>query len=294
MTIPEELIDYSPWRVSLSTGGEEQENPVFLENWDNSTDLRVSRSLRLRHEQVMKALGLAEGDAAIDLVVFSGAGSGKLPVEKQLVFREHFLPGTEDREIDLVVDGTRLADALHLETVLVLSQSPAGETSPLSPSRGGSILWRDRIRIRLEGDISRFPITEADLSAVLGHAWRDARWYLHVNWEDLHADFDTAVRLYVNSRCQEFARRFRDADAETLQLVMADMMVQVVREYLVREEMRTHDDTQGVPVTLGAVAVHWIEQAFGSEASARTMLGADPGMFHACLNALASFPEENT
>ena len=294
LTIPDELIECSPWRVSLSSGGEEREGPAFLENWDNSTDLMVSRSVSLKRDRVMDALGISDEYGHIDLVVFAGAGSGSLPVKKWLVHREGILPGSGSTDIDFVVNGTELADALHLETVLVLAQCPAGKVSPLSPSHKGDILWRDRTRIRLEGDISRFPVSETDLSAVLGHPWRDARWYLQVDWEDPQADFDTAVRLYVNSRCREFVRRFQEADAETLQLVMADVMVQIVREYLGREELRAYYESEGMHFSLVGVASHWMEQAFGSEAEARNMLEADPGRFHACLNALASVPEDKT
>lgn len=139
------------------------------------------------------------------------------------------------------------------------------------------------------GDASRFPVSETDLSELLGHEWRDALWYLNVDWRDPSAEFDTAVRLHINSLRKDFASRFRSGEADTLQVVMADVMVQIASGYL-----SSSDDWDGIAVdeasttTLEGVATYWLVTVFGSIESARQVYNGSREKFHVFLNALAA------
>lgn len=291
LTIPGELIECSPWRIELSTGAA-QEDPEFLENWDNATNLRLSREVRLDIEAASGALRIPPDQITLELVVTAGTGTGRLPVEKWIALRRPVEGDATQMLIEFTVQGERLADALHLDMAVVLAEAPGNATSAISPKHQGAMLWRERKRIRLEGDISRFPVSETDLGILLGETWRDALWHLQVDWSDHGADFDTAVRLHVNSRHNGFTRKFRQGDPETLQCVMADVMAQITRGWL-----QCGEELEGVSIeetssTLSGVAAHWVDLAFGSPDEARRMLIADPGRFQTHLNALAAQPEE--
>ena len=290
LMIPDELITKSHWLVELSSGLREEE-PKYLENWDNATDLTVSRELKLASRQVSDALQIPLDDCVLEILVLAGAGAaGHLPVEKWIPFRQVLQckskEGGTGLNVKFKIPGSRLADTLHLETIVALGKPLKNVSSPLSPRLGGSIVWRDRTRIRLEGDISRFPTSEVDLGQVLGDEWRNALWYLQVDWSDPEAGFDSVARLYVNSEQKTFVRRFRKGDADTLQAVMADIMGQITLQFL-----EYHDDPgdEHEDSSLAAVASHWLVLAFGSIEEARRVLGSgDWGRFHARLNALAA------
>lgn len=290
LTIPPENVQAAPW-IATMPDGKRHEDPEYLEDWDNATDLLLHRDICVDMKNVMSALQLPTGEARLELLVFAGTGAGRLPIHKWCAFRRLLDTCEGEVVVDVKASGEQLAEILHLETLIVLADEPRVRLSPLSPADPGSILWSERKRIRLEGEVSRFPVSETDLSVLLGQEWKDALWHLMVDWSNPQAGLDTAVRLHINSLRGDFSRRFREADPETLQTVLADVMVQIVRRFL--EEV---DDLRlalaDVPGdSLMAVAMHWLDQVFASESQAREILQSDPGLFHARFNALATMPE---
>ena len=284
LTIPDGLVQITPWSVGLSTG-EQLEDPEFVPNWDNATSLLISREVSIDLAGAESSLQVPE--PALELLVFAGTGSGSLPSERWLAFRHPFTTASP-AAVQFEVSGSRLAENLFLDAVVSLVETPRQRTSPIAPARAGDIVWRERTRMRLEGDVSRFPVSETDLSKLLGDEWRGALWRLQVDWSDPGADFDTAVRLHVNSQNKGFAEKFRQGDPETLQTVMADVVVQIAREFLRHSGDQDASEDTISEATLSGVALHWIDAAFGSADTARRDLEADPGRFHARLNALAS------
>ena len=284
LTLNEATVQHTPWSVSLSTG-EHLEDPEFVPNWDNATNLLISRDFSIDLSGAESSLEIPEPD--LELIIFVGTGSGSLPSERWLAFRYPFKT-VSTASVQFEISGSRLAENLFLDAMVSLAETPQQRTSPIAPAKAGDIVWRERRKVRLEGDVSRFPVSETDLSILLGEEWRGALWRLQVDWTDPGADFDTAVRLHVNSLNKGFAEKFRQGDPEILQTVMADVIVQIAREYL------RHGGDQGTSedaiseASLSGVALHWIDAAFGSADTARRDLEADPGRFHARLNAMAS------
>lgn len=291
--LSDDMVCASGWRVILEgQDGIEMEDPLHLETWDNATDIRLEREIRIAINDAAQALELRPDEARLEVLIIAGTGEGRLPDERWLLFQADLSNGAP-AAIGLVLEGHRLAGSLFVETIVVLAKDIAEPLSALSPRRRGDILWRDTRRIRLEGNVSRFPVSQVDLNAFLGRECADSLWYLDVDWSDWGADFDTAVRLYVNPRNSDFARRFAQAEPDTLQAVMADVLVQLVREWLDHEgEFPAHP----LPAETGSLATtvgHWVELAFGDAVQARRLLKADPGLFHARLNALAATGEAN-
>ena len=284
LTIPDSVVQHTPWNVTLSTG-EHLEDPEFVPNWDNATSLLISRDFSIDIAGAESSLEISEPD--LEVLVFAGTGSGSLPSERWLAFRYPFKT-VSTTSIQFEIGGSQLAENLFLDAVVSLAETPQQRTSPIAPARAGDILWRERRKIRLEGDVSRFPVSETDLSRLLGEEWRRALWRLQVDWSDPGADFDTAVRLHVNSLNNGFAEKFRKGDPETLQTVMADVIAQIAREYLRHGGDRDTSEDAISEASLSGVALYWIDAAFGSADTARRDLEADPGRFHARLNAMAS------
>ena len=288
LTIPDDLIDCSEWQVSLSTG-RTYRDPDYIEDWDNGTDLILTRTLRIDFDEALAAIQLEPGQGSLELIVTVGAGAGILPAEKWVAYRQSLSGGSGPVYIELKEVGSQHADVLHIESAVILEKDLLETGSPIAAKYRGNVLWHEKKRIRIEGDSSRFPVSETDLSELLGNEWRDALWYLNVDWRDPSAEFDTAVRLHINSLRKDFASRFRRGEPDTLQTVMADVMVQIGSGYL-----SSSDDWNGIAAdeasttTLEGVATHWLVTVFGSVESARQVYNASREKFHVFLNALAA------
>lgn len=293
LTIPEELINCSEWEVSLSTGSTFFD-PAFIEDWDNGTDLTLTRAIQIDLDGALSAIQCEPGRGSLELIVNVGTGAGALPEEKWIAYRQPLVEETGPIYIEIQETGSRHADILHIESAIILGSEAAETNSPIAPRYRGSVLWHEKKRIRIEGDASRFPVSETNLSDLLGNEWRDALWYLDVDWRDPSAEFDTAVRLHINSLKKEFALRFRRGESDALQTVMADVMVQIASGYL-----SSSDEWDGFVLdtetntTLEGVATHWLTTVFGSVGSARQFYNNSRDKFHSFLNALAAPTEED-
>lgn len=288
LTIPEDLIAASPWEIGLSTGSWFSD-PDYIEEWDNNTDIRARRTIELDFLACIEALRCPAEEVKLEVVVSIGAGAGPIPSEKWITYRAEIDPDSSAVTIDLGESGGRFADVLHIETSVILADQVTNPSSPISPIHEGSILWQEKKRIRLEGDVSRFPVSETNLKIMLGPEWRDALWYLQVDWEDPDSSFDSSVRLHINSLKEEFAKRVRKGDPETMHAVMADVITQIVRGYIKLGEDWELSSSEGASsFSLCQVARHWIETAFESPETARQTYSHAPGRFHAHLNALAA------
>lgn len=287
LTIPDEAVTNSPWEIELSNG-RCFEDPDFLEEWDNGTNIKLRRYMDFDYEHCCRALGCSVDQLAFSVLVTLGTGAGSMPTEKWITYRASIHPGSPNLSIAIDELGEHLADVLHIDTSVILSRSVDNPKSPISPVHEGSIVWQEKKRIRLEGDVSRFPVSETNLEKLLGIEWKEALWYLQVDWEDPASPFDSSVRLHVNSQQKEFASRFRKGDPETVHVVMADVINQITSSCLkLSDEWEFMLDEPDGPVSLGRVAGHWLEAAFGNIEAARQAYRHAPGRFHALLNALA-------
>lgn len=284
-TLDEASVGWRGWRVSLSSSDGTWEDPAFLPDWDPATDIRLRADFSPDFKRASESLGISADELALELLVMAGTGTESMPAERWVLHRALLAPGASGT-IDARIRGGRLAGNLFLDVLVLLSEPVAHTKSRIVPSRRGAILWRDSRRIRLEGDVSRFPMAEVDLSRMLGEEFRDAPWFLEVDWEDPNADFDTAVRLYLNSN-SEIAKRVRDADPASLHAVMADVMIQIVEGWFSKESDGLDADDGSSESSLAGVASMWASLAFGSARDARRMLEVDRGRFHARLAAVA-------
>ena len=173
------------------------------------------------------ALRCIDEQTELSVLVSIGTGAGSIPTEKWISYRSPISLKSSTLVIEIDELGEHLADVLHIETSVILAESVASPQSSISPVHEGSIVWQDKKRVRLEGDVSRFPVSETNLEKLLGAEWKDALWYLKVDWDDPGSPFDSSVRLHVNSLQREFANRFRKGDAETVHAVMADVVTQI-------------------------------------------------------------------
>jgi hypothetical protein len=167
-----------------------------LLHWDCSTDLLVRRTAAVDAKEVRRDCGFGRRDEVRFRLAATWRCGGN-PLRRCLCTKE-IAADTDRAELSLegLIPGSELAEKLTLETLLVLVDASA--PSPLSPSRPGSILWRDGKTVLLEGLASRFPIEVADFEALYQRP--GAAWYLEWNCDDMTVPVRRGLRLLVNQR----------------------------------------------------------------------------------------------
>jgi hypothetical protein len=287
LTLSESAVDATAWVLHLN-GVEARIDGDFLADWDYSSSIRVSRTVRLDRKIASVDLGIPEDELMLAVVTTIGTGPGRLP---RLVLKSECLQVPADGaevEIEVEIDGERLSSVLDLANEVVLA-SPSRERNVLSPFKGGHRLWQDRIRVRLEGEEPRFPMEITDLRALVGESTSGAApWYLYWSPRDWFRDFHGALRLYLHSESQEFIRRVEEEDVLLLQAIMADVMGQVCERLVADPEADELLDACD-PGSLGAQAAAWLKLAWPQHdlGFIRSILENRPGEFRAAFLALA-------
>jgi hypothetical protein len=149
------------------------------------------------------------------------------------------LEGTDVVEVEVTARlyGSNLGGVLNLDTALVLAETAVGgELS--APRRAGSILWRERRSLRLQGDGPQFPMAITDFA---GTSFPDgAAWHLQIGG-NLHGAVMGSLLLLVNEKNTAVADAFRKAskprpvDRAVLAAVYADV-ARVMVEHALRHD----------------------------------------------------------
>jgi hypothetical protein len=218
-----------PQQTSISAEGwllavDEQTLPLpdALPHWDYQTPLRLRRTIDLDLDAISAATRLPD-DARLHLaVVWSSSGAGlrepatTLPVGTS---------GRHTAQIEVDLPGERLGGTITLRTLLVVAE-PGSVKDPLAPRRGGSVLWSDETRVRLQGDAPQFPIAIVDFTRT---SFPDnAAWHVDLG-QRLEAATMGTLLLYLNERSKAVVQAFKNAaspgksDRLVLSAVYADV-----------------------------------------------------------------------
>lgn len=291
LTLGPEAVSATPWLIGLDDAPPE---PALdhLKDWDYAAAITVRRTLAINLQAAAQALDIPEHDLAMSVVLAVGTGSGRLPRDVRLIGPWPVSTERHELTIDEVVPGSGLSGALHLQTVVMLSASPQARGA-LSPWRTGARLWSDAIKIRLDGEESRFPLEITSFSTMFaGASMRNALWHLDWRPGDWAKDFNGAVRLLINADHAAFVDRVRSADPATLQTVLGDVMTQIVEQALADEDTAASLGTFEAE-TLGGQAMAWIALAWPCQTPehARGLMQTDPGKIRTALQAAAALED---
>ncbi len=289
LTIPEELVAASPWRVALD-GKDFQDAPRFLRGWDYNSTIRVEREIHLVPGKVFEALRLSH--PFLKLVARWGTGEGNKPTFIH-PFQDQPIPGIVLNDVQTFsisgsIPARDLAGKLFLEVFIILRVAPLNPETPLAPSDKGDVLWHDAHVISLEGGGNRFPVSSSSLPTHLQGAF----WYLDLDPEAIEEPFLSAVRLYLNSDREDFLQRIEQGDPLLEQAMMADVVTQLVTTAL-NDEARLQDIMEiDDESTLGYQMRRWIIEVFETPEVALNEFRSNPGSFHARINAALRMTEE--
>lgn len=163
-----------------------------IRDWDPMTVLRLRAVIEVDVPAVLRTARL---NHRTGLAVAVSAGSSSTRLRGPVWMQNIKSSSTECLDIEFDVAGAELGGRLDLMTQLVVVQ-PEGEDK-LGASLRGTIIWRHRESVMLEGDAAQFPTETADLSGPPYDLPR-AGWMLQIAPDDLDVTAAAAVRLIVN------------------------------------------------------------------------------------------------
>ncbi|MEV5963762.1 hypothetical protein AB0L70_18480 [Kribbella sp. NPDC051952] len=272
--------------------GEEQVSlPDKLPDWDYQTNLTLRRVIEIDAKSLRVGAGLPPSAPLALAVVWTASGSGlKAPGYRVT------LSGQDEEvcEIEVGIPGSEVGGRLTLETVAVLD-AHNGSPDPAAPGRAGSVLWRDRHEIQLQGDAPQFPISVIDFGKTSFP--NDAAWHVQISG-NLYSATMGGMILLVNERNSTMVRAFQNAarprtvDKAVLSAVYCD-----VARTMAEHGLRSDELTEGTPYpegTLGATVISLLDRLFPgiSLVELRLRMEQSPAHFASELRAAVRLFEE--
>lgn len=228
------LITVSGW---MNPDGSPAFPEDMVRDWDPETTLDVHRFCSLDTAAIVSGCQLGRGAKLRLCIIWRSQGTGLQDMSGASGGRLDFLAGTElgQRQMRALVPGESLAGEVTLETCLVLLD-PGEDHGSLAPTLPGSLLWKERTDIIVEGSGARFPVEATRFPS----SKSSAAWSLEVS-AILDQPFLGGVRLYLNSENPAIQKMLSGSmSAEASRLLWAaiyqDAGRQLVRAAVVNEE----------------------------------------------------------
>ncbi|MFF4442022.1 hypothetical protein [Streptomyces sp. NPDC001621] len=290
-----DVVAVSPWQ--LHDDASVVPLPTFLPDWDYSTDLRLTRKVRIDAARARQEAALPPETLLLVTVEWTAAAS-------QTSDRACRVPVVDGAEITVTADirGALLGGALMLTTRLVLGED-IPSTESFVAQHTGDVLYEDTTRTELQGTAGRLPTYVVDFAEAGFDP--DARWHVELP-TTLAEPAAAAVRVYLNSSDTEVvnAARKAAAPATTQQRILAWMEYDLTNRLVdtaLRPEWRStlgeySDDVDSIGASLTAL----LSQLFPHESpdALAAMRDSDPGRFHShlqgALRRMRAHRDDNT
>ncbi|MEV0287206.1 hypothetical protein AB0H36_24070 [Kribbella sp. NPDC050820] len=261
----------------LVLGEEQIPLPDKLPDWDYQMNLTLRRTVEIDVKSLRVGAGLASSAPVALAVVWTASGSGLRAPGYRMT-----LLGQDEAlcEVEVQIPGAELGGRLTLETVAVLD-SHNWNSDPVAPRRAGSVLWRDRHDVLLQGDAPQFPISVIDFAKTSFP--NDAAWHVQVSG-NLFAAAMGGMILLVNERNSAMVHAFRNAarpravDRAVLSAVYCD-----IARTMVEHGLRSEELTEGASYpegTLGATIISLVERLFPGVSLVELKLRMDQSPAH--------------
>ena len=270
-------VSLDNWRIDLGAGPVDL--PTFIPDWDSSTDLHLTRTVRVDVDRVVTEADLPPA-ASLMWVVEWFASTARISGSAY----RGYVAGSDPASVSIKLEGDRLSGVLGLTTRLVIADDMACEET-FTACHAGDVLFEEVARTQLEGGAGRMPTYVVDF-AEMGFD-PDARWHIELP-RSLDEPVLSGIRLYLNEADTEIVAAATKAAAPSpAQRRLLDWLETDMTGRLVDAALRTDwvdqlgdyvDDGDTVGGSLGAL----IANIFPSESavSVAALKETDPGRFH--------------
>ncbi|WP_328326918.1 MULTISPECIES: hypothetical protein [unclassified Streptomyces] len=258
--------------------------PEAVPDWDYQMDLHLRRTVRVDTDRARAQSGLPDDAALILSTVWTATGSNLSgPAQHERLVTG----GTCVVQLDARLRGADLGGLLLLDTALVLAER-RNDVRASAPRRAGSVLWSDRVSLRLQGDAPQFPMAVIDFTRT---SFPDAAaWHLQISGA-LESATMGSLLLLVNEKNTVTATAFENAgkprpvDRVVLSAVYADAARIMIEYALGHEEfVEGADFPDG---SLGATLLSLFAQLFPDQliTDIRLRRSQSPALFASDLQA---------
>lgn len=176
-----------------------------LHSWTRGTNIRVISSFKL---DLSKALGEIGVEELADTVNPLGAAlRWYCPSTATRYSTPFFAVSNNENTIECYVDGWQVKEAVDVQLVIGLRETPKTVSSPASPSIVGSILLTSGCRLRIEG-VGALPSVRVIDFAESSFINRNAQWEIRLE-SDLEIHSTRGISVFLNSRNQTTARALK-------------------------------------------------------------------------------------
>jgi hypothetical protein len=282
---PQEAVSAEPWQTVAD--GAPDVLPAVLPHWDSNSKLSLLRRMSVDMDSLARHCGLDGSDKVRACVVWRSTGTG---LRGHGTFVELALNRQrQDAVLQADIPGQLLAGDLHVQALIVLSETRAGGR-PLTARLAGSVLWDDRFVVALEGSASRFPMEMLDFNGAYWAPYK-AGWYLSWNKGDLQLPFLRNVRLYLNSAQPAVAASARAVNPTSEQKAIRSAIYYDVGRQLIRGALQSPElieDQEGFPEgSTGDMLLRLLRTFFGSDtlSGLRSTMLERPEYFDSLLQA---------
>jgi hypothetical protein len=162
--------------------------------WDYHSQVRLSRAVSIDVDGVREDCLLDVDDGLRLCVRYWSANSRVRTVASLVNVGTAFTPG---QNLMVEIDGSLLGGSLTVETILELANDREGG-QPFSPRWAGTMLWRDVVRVPLEGDGGLLPVAPVSFSST-PRLPAAAAWYVSLDFSDLTAAAMGSLLVLVNT-----------------------------------------------------------------------------------------------
>jgi hypothetical protein len=243
----------------LVIGDEQVPLPDRLPDWDYQTNLTVRRAVEIDAKSLRVGAGLPPSASLALAVVWTASGSGLRAPGYRVT-----LSGQDEEvcQLEILIPGAEVGGRLTLDTLVVLD-SRNEDPDPAAPRRAGSVLWRDRYDVQLQGDAPQFPISVIDFGQTSFP--NDAAWHVQVSG-NLFAATMGGMILLVNERNSAMVQAFKNAARpRTVDKVVLSAVYYDIARTMAEHGLRSDELTEGTSYpegTLGATILSLLDRLF--------------------------------
>ena len=209
---------------TLVTDGDAHPMPVWLEVWDYAMPIEARREIEIDGELLTAETALAPDTqvaVGVNWRVDSSAVNGPIVGPRGLRLSD----GTRLVDLELMLAGDQLGPAVEFETFVMLESVTRRPDGPIA-CRPGSVLWRDKKKLKLLGNESQFPL--ATVNFALHGLPPGTPWTLMVD-NELEAPVMGQVQLLVNERFPAVVAAVRGEDQPSAAAIRSALQVDVGR-----------------------------------------------------------------
>lgn len=233
-TIPEEAIQLT-WYAYDSLVPKDG----VIKRWKKNMDLEISIQAFINNRAVLESV---DKNSSVAFYIcyhsLSKFGGTSLHGEAKKITFKNNNESTQDLSFyDIIIPGKQIAGSTEIIFYAVLDNENLDSSFSIFAKEKGSILFEQSIILHLEGNQALFPVKAIDFSQNNDIPGKNALYFLKKKFMQLDSNFNSAYRLYFNTKHPLFNKINSDnendlSSAYLIKMIMYDVYRTIVEDAL--------------------------------------------------------------